>query len=452
MPQWLRELLNQADAQPGRTDWDEVRAGCEQFLGWPFESTFPVWHQLQSPRVRMWQSHARQPWDRLILALRTPTSDATFRRHAGVIAERMQRPVPTASVWIVVEGGTLTGVLQEREGQVGQALAGARPDLVVRELEPEPVARPVRALDPPGLADQLEAALTLPRPEWPAVVAALFGDLEAAQVADIQRAGGNPDLLREPFWQGKKIDPARGHRLGLFVVTGADSDPEQRLDCAMERMLGPENYVQPTSVLVVGRDEAGAWSHARLLTSSPDETERLRLISAGFQPGLPWAQVAQVGAIGQPNQDGANLYPDLRRRDAEDAYQIRRELTVQARRRHNRITNRLLEWARARDVRATEGNRANMFDVLFEAPSGARLLFEVKSTADLGTLRLAVGQLLDYRLRLGGADDLRCVVFLPEERIPPPEIRAVLEHLGFWWGRFRHDQIEIRSGGDVVRL
>ena len=450
VPQWLRELLDRADAQPGRTDWDEVRAGCEQFLSWPFESTFPVWHQLQSPRVRMWQSHARQPWDRLILALRTPTSDATFRRHAGVIAERMQRPVPTASVWIVVEGGTLTGLLQEPEGQVGQALAAARPDLVVRELEPEPVARPgLRPLDPPRLADQLEAVLTLPRPEWPAAVAALFGDLEGAQVADIRRVGDNPDLLREPFWQGKKIDPAREHRLGLFVVTGADPDTEQRLDCAMERMLGPANYVQPTSLLVVGRDEAGAWSHAQLLTSSPDETERLRLVDGGFRPGLSWTQ---VGAIGQPNQSGADLYPDLRRRDAEDAYQIRRELTVQARRRHNRITNRLLDWARLRGVRATEGNRANMFDVLFEAPNGARLLFEVKSTADLGTLRLAVGQLLDYRLRLGGADDLRCVVFLPEERIPPLEIRAVLEHLGFWWGRFRQDQIEISSGGEVVRL
>jgi hypothetical protein len=77
-----------------------------------------------------------------------------------------------------------------------------------------------------------------------------------------------------------------------------------------------------------------------------------------------------------------------------------------------------------------------MYDILCLNSRGNRnVLIEVKSSIDMPLIRMAIGQLFDYRrylpieqVKRGRADILDLAVLLPEE--PTPDAKSLLSSLG----------------------
>ncbi|WPB76961.1 hypothetical protein KYC5002_49280 [Archangium violaceum] len=94
---------------------------------------------------------------------------------------------------------------------------------------------------------------------------------------------------------------------------------------------------------------------------------------------------------------------------------------------HNRMTNRLLELCKAKKLTVVEGRlQSCRFDALVRAhQEGRDLLIEVKSTTEIADIRLAVGQLLDYRRQLPKKTTTNIAVLLPSA--PGEHARALLD-------------------------
>lgn len=131
---------------------------------------------------------------------------------------------------------------------------------------------------------------------------------------------------------------------------------------------------------------------------------------------------------------GEGAAPDLRVRDEADIEAVRQGGTYRMRRTHDHMTNVLRRSYVGKEKRVSEGRDP---DALYDAMvhdhdgEGRDLLIEVKSSADRGTVRLAIGQLLDYRRVLAHATDARRIdlaVLLPGQ--PEPRVKALLEHVG----------------------
>jgi hypothetical protein len=92
--------------------------------------------------------------------------------------------------------------------------------------------------------------------------------------------------------------------------------------------------------------------------------------------------------------------------------------------RHDAMTNRLVKLLEPAGLVAVEGAKQNcLFDVLVRSfdGRGTDLLVEVKSTTDRSSIRLAVGQLLDYRRGLERPLATDLLVLLPSQ----PEADAI---------------------------
>lgn len=90
-------------------------------------------------------------------------------------------------------------------------------------------------------------------------------------------------------------------------------------------------------------------------------------------------------------------------RDEEEIKGIIKSKEIVYKRIHNKMTNVLKEDYEKKGLIVNEGNGKDcLFDLLVKRydDKGKDLLIEVKSTIDIGSIRLAVGQLLDYRRQL----------------------------------------------------
>lgn len=108
---------------------------------------------------------------------------------------------------------------------------------------------------------------------------------------------------------------------------------------------------------------------------------------------------------------------ELPLKDEADVEAIREAGSVTCRRVHNEMTNRLRQLL-GDDYRLQEGSNKNaLFDVAVKNYNGAgdELFVEVKSSAEVPHLRMAVGQLLSYWFALRGKDEPHLAVCLPEE-------------------------------------
>jgi hypothetical protein len=101
------------------------------------------------------------------------------------------------------------------------------------------------------------------------------------------------------------------------------------------------------------------------------------------------------------------------------------------------MTNRLRELCRAQGLGVLEGPETNRFDALIQHYCAKQdLLIEVKASSDRACLRLAVGQLLDYRRKLDRAGATDVAVLLPNK--PLRDDLHFLRYLGvkaLWFER-----------------
>lgn len=156
-------------------------------------------------------------------------------------------------------------------------------------------------------------------------------------------------------------------------------------------------------------------------------------------PKVPYSEIAELlvrstGASTRSSSEPLQAVPTdgdaLAARDASDIEAVYRGGVVTVCRLHNEMTNRVRELCGSRLV-ARQGSSADcLFDVLIERydEDGRDLLIEVKSTLDRGSLRLAVGQLLDYRRGVGRPDATDLAVLLPSP--PDPDAVAFLRDVG----------------------
>lgn len=112
-------------------------------------------------------------------------------------------------------------------------------------------------------------------------------------------------------------------------------------------------------------------------------------------------------------------HPVLKQFDEAERQAALASRTIRYRDRHDCMTNRLLEILSGLTIRMGHG-RDDRFDALAEAyDSGGRdLLIEAKPDPDRGSVRIGVGQLLDYRRRLAhrARTDLALLTITPPNR------------------------------------
>src|SRR5260370_25316276 len=95
---------------------------------------------------------------------------------------------------------------------------------------------------------------------------------------------------------------------------------------------------------------------------------------------------------------GEEIMPRSREYDESERLAVQESRTVLYRNRHRKITNALC--GRFVGLHPTQGRRSkNEYDVLLRNydRAGRDLLIEVKPDPDRGSLRIAIGQLYDYR-------------------------------------------------------
>ena len=116
-------------------------------------------------------------------------------------------------------------------------------------------------------------------------------------------------------------------------------------------------------------------------------------------------------------------------KDEDDIKVIRKNLEATARRLHNRLTNLLVN--KLNGYQLHQGNsKENMFDVLVKSfrSNEQDLLIEVKSSAAIADVRMAIGQLMDYSRQLPNCKNTRLAVLLTEA--PDGHVRDLLNYLG----------------------
>jgi hypothetical protein len=150
---------------------------------------------------------------------------------------------------------------------------------------------------------------------------------------------------------------------------------------------------------------------------------------------------------GEPDASGGK--PLVERRD-DDVEFIREADVVKMRRRHNSMTNAVRMICARAGLVAKEGSAdIGLFDVLVHAYRGTErhLLIEVKTDDSPAMVRLAVGQLLDYRRLLEERAATDLAALFPAE--PSRDARDFLAHVGVKVVWFADDAMSV-TGGDVI--
>jgi hypothetical protein len=129
---------------------------------------------------------------------------------------------------------------------------------------------------------------------------------------------------------------------------------------------------------------------------------------------------------------------DLALKDEEDYEVLRKNLSINAKRIHNNLTNQLITLF---DGRIVEGSDSQCkFDALVKDHNKGRdLLIEVKSSTEIADVRMAIGQLLDYHRQLDNRNNVSMAVLLPKE--PDRNVKDLLKYakIGLLW--FKGDKL-----------
>lgn len=206
----------------------------------------------------------------------------------------------------------------------------------------------------------------------------------------------------------------------FFPSTGEDSyEPFGRIEPRLRRTLGST--------------WADKWAWHFLVKDPTDATDAVAFLFRFARTSGKRRRAAQahVVPLRRKPTDGRNLGL----KDDHDVAVIQRASDVRMKRLHNQMTNALANLAGGSIV-VLEGNRREaQFDALLLRYDGDEhdLLLEVKSSIDVPDIRLAVGQLLDYRRFLERPDHTHLGVLLPSR--PSAHVLTFVDSLNHLLGR-----------------
>jgi hypothetical protein len=199
------------------------------------------------------------------------------------------------------------------------------------------------------------------------------------------------------------------------------------------------------SILVVGKDESGTWQLLDVVEGpGPNLRSALATVSGLQHLGERPAVILPPLPREIPLLEAVHETPHrlLGPKDDSDILYIKRAGEARMRRIHNSMTTHMRGCAPFVGKRITEGTlEVALYDALVgEFSEGRDLLVEVKATADIGSVRLAVGQLLDYRRSLPKREVTSLAILLPER--PEEHVRAFLRDIGIRLFYFTSQSLE----------
>ncbi|MBX7133467.1 MAG: hypothetical protein K1X67_12410 [Fimbriimonadaceae bacterium] len=191
--------------------------------------------------------------------------------------------------------------------------------------------------------------------------------------------------------------------------------------------------IVPSIRATLGTGWADNWAWHFPLQDAATAPDAARFLFRFARPGARGRGTTQVVAV--PLEQKGTEGRDLRIKDDHDLATIRESSELPMKRLHNRMTNALLNLT-GRTFTVLEGSRPEaQFDALLQHynAEGEDLLIEVKSSTSVPDVRLAIGQLLDYRRFLERPEQTHLGVLLPEQ--PPREMNEFIDSINRLVGR-----------------
>ena len=453
MRERLSRALREAEHSVGWTSnqqgpWTAILGLLEESLGIPQNEIHAAKIQKRSARKTLWQGRLhRAPSPRAVfLAADDPCDEKSFDALSASIEERFLPPSTWADGCFVVSGGELLGYVERDGVNLSGWLQPASVRVAVCEkvsdqMELRSHLRP-QLTDPDRFVSLLERSVG--RGSAKEFLASSFGLEPRLVLASMAGASANAAKSR---WEGRDVDPEIRYRLGLV---GAERWRWGNAALEIMGRMGPADLSIEVALLFAKPSDNGEWSRVRAFVSRTGE-RRKQLIGVLRNNGIE--DIRLIDAIEPMRQDNENLQETvaLRVRDS-DAGEVRYEVSRPKRRVHDLLTNWLQQWGLEQALEISEGSDSiSMYDALVMREDGSNLLIEVKSSAAPGVVRLAIGQLIDYRrvlARNGISSD--GILLIPETEKLTDELKDLLVVAGFSWGVLLHDQDD--TDGIILEL
>ncbi len=191
--------------------------------------------------------------------------------------------------------------------------------------------------------------------------------------------------------------------------------------------------IEPLLRRTLGSDWADNWAWHFLLESPASAPDAATFLLRFARTARRTRRVTPAGStpLAKKGTDGR----DLGLKDDHDVEMIRQSSDLPMKRLHNRMTNALLLLAGS-FYTILEGIRPEaQFDALIQQynEAGNDLLLEVKTSVNVPDVRLAMGQLLDYRRFLERPNETHLGILLPER--PPGRITDFVGSVNHLLGR-----------------
>lgn len=442
-------LLKKAQSEPGwtrntSTPWEPIKSAIATVLNIESDCIHACKVQLSSARKSLWQGRLhRSTTPVLLVAADSPCDDSSFDRLAASVVERFNEPSRWADACIVISNGRVVGCVERQGCGLADWLKSARRKLLVETCGP--------------VDDQAKLGLQAKR----------SGQNAARFIQSLERAGGSGrvDLLSKLLslskdeilvsstsvaanaskgrWEGSDVDPSLRYRVALVASENWDWG-----NAAVE-IIG---RMEPADlsigmVMLYAEDEAsGRWDHSRCFISQNSDFAK-RLTSELRRTGLSITEV-ETSPASRTISNSRPRSRALRVRDS-DVGDITYEVSRPKQRIHDLLTNWLAKWALENGYAVEEGDSMEaLYDArIVQYEDGKDLLIEAKSTAELGVIRLAVGQLLDYSRVLKNSDiNTTAAILLPlTERVSVGQMQLLNDH-----GIARANIIHKQNGADVI--
>lgn len=220
------------------------------------------------------------------------------------------------------------------------------------------------------------------------------------------------------------------------------------------KMNHPENQMNPFSLLsplfacvdkklrfpFINKNENVIELHKKVGINSKSISEKIKTLSGLIgQYGVEDSLMLDVIGYRLPFNSvkterwESNKYQsttELKHKGDSDIEYFRKSNQTTLTRLHNSMTNAFLEITRRLGKETREGNKRNMYDILIlnYNGKGRDLLIEAKSAANRPDIRLAIGQLYDYRRGLSRRPVTDLAVLLPSK--PASDEFLFLEDVG----------------------
>lgn len=465
----IRTLLSRAERSPkwksnSSEPWGPILSLLEDELEVPADDIHAAKIQKRSAKKSLWQGrlHRVPPVYGLFFAVDEPCNGSVFEGISEEVENRFLSPSIWADACLVFSDGKLIGCVQREGVGLAEWLSPAidlkcaacdsdqsQLDLITRvgeQVSPSAflrrISKAVLARDKKGIANYVGDVFKLNKNE---VLCSLASE---------------PANAAKNRWEGSDIDPTIRYRV---AIVGANQWSWDNAAVELIHRMQPPDLSPGFAILCAKSAEASGWDSFRaFISEGADRVDDLiQILREGGIGDIRLLSTGEKPHAQQSSSLGAESGAALRVRDT-DAGEIVYEVSKSKRRIHDFLTNSLLRWAAQEGLQVLEGtNSIAMYDALVRREDGKALLIEVKSSATPGVIRLAVGQLIDYRrvlLRQGNLVDCECVLMLPSNEKLSPEMKELLGELNFAWGtlRERFDStlvFEIHySNGDVEEI